>query len=499
MRPVRGTQTPRICSVPDYGTSAGSQAIELAAEAGLHLDPWQQLVMKHGLGEREDGLWAAFEVAVEVPRQNGKGGIIEARELAGLFLLDELMIVHTAHLFDTSLEAFRRLLTLIEETPDFDRRVKRVSRAHGEEGIELKGGQRIRFRTRTRGGGRGFTGDCVIFDESMEIPLESHGALLPLLSAVPNPQVWYFGSAVDRLVHQHGLVIAAIRKRALKGEDPDLLYLEWSVDPEAYAKDPESVAADPAAWAQANPGLGIRITQDYIAKERRAMAARPRTFAVERLGFDAYWPDPDEALGERVISDEQWDARADVESRVTDPVCLAFDVAPDRSIATIAAAGDQKSDDPAGLAHVEIIDRRSKTQGLAKRLVELAVKHEPVGIVYDGIGPAAAIIPELERLIAEAELDINLKPVSAAEYGQACGMFYDAVDGGTLVHLDQDELNAAVAAAAKRRLGDRWVWSRTNSADDITPVVSVTLAAFGHATIEPAKPLDVSKYRIRRL
>ena len=37
--------------------------------------------------ERADGNWSAFEVGVNVPRQNGKGGIIEARELAGLFLL----------------------------------------------------------------------------------------------------------------------------------------------------------------------------------------------------------------------------------------------------------------------------------------------------------------------------------------------------------------------------------------------------------------------------
>jgi hypothetical protein len=124
--------------------------------AGLVLDPWQAFVLEHALGERADGRWAAFEVGVVVSRQNGKGAILEARELAGLFLLGERLVVHSAHQFDTSLEAFRRLLGLIEDTPDLDRRVKRVSRSHGEEGIELKGGQRIRFRTRTKGGGRGF-------------------------------------------------------------------------------------------------------------------------------------------------------------------------------------------------------------------------------------------------------------------------------------------------------------------------------------------------------
>ena len=55
----------------------------------------------------------------------------------------------------------------MEDNPDFSRRVKRVSRSHGEEGIELTTGQRIRFRTRTKGGGRGFSGDCLILDEAM--------------------------------------------------------------------------------------------------------------------------------------------------------------------------------------------------------------------------------------------------------------------------------------------------------------------------------------------
>jgi hypothetical protein len=97
-------------------------------------------ILRHSLGERPDGKWAAFEVGLNVPRQNGKGSILEARELAGLFLLGERLIIHSAHEFATSLEAFQRLLALIEGTPDLSRRVKRVSRAHGEEGIELTNG-----------------------------------------------------------------------------------------------------------------------------------------------------------------------------------------------------------------------------------------------------------------------------------------------------------------------------------------------------------------------
>lgn len=96
---ARGVQRPRICTFPPFTSTSGQEAVELAAEAGLVLDNWQQFVLHVGLGERADGSWSAFETCVNVPRQNGKGGIIEARELAGLFLLGEKLILHSAHEF----------------------------------------------------------------------------------------------------------------------------------------------------------------------------------------------------------------------------------------------------------------------------------------------------------------------------------------------------------------------------------------------------------------
>lgn len=169
------------------------------------------------LGERDEVYWnevlggqrrkyAALEFGLVVARQNGKGSLLEARELAGLYLLGERLIVHSAHQFDTSLEAFSRILVLIESTPDLDREVMRVSRSHGEEGIELKSGQRLRFRTRTRGGGRGFTGDCLILDEAMYLGPQIMAALLPTLSARPNPQIIYTGSAGTKESIQLGRV-----------------------------------------------------------------------------------------------------------------------------------------------------------------------------------------------------------------------------------------------------------------------------------------------------
>jgi hypothetical protein len=155
---------------------------------------------------------------------------------------------------------------LIEDTPELDQQVKRVSRSHGEEGIELMNGSRLRFRTRTKGGGRGFTGDWLGLDEAMILPEMAIGALLPTLSARPDPQVWYMASAVDQDIHEHGVVLARLRERGLAGEDPSLAYFEWSPDVELALV--EDVAGDEQTWAEANPGAG----DPHLLGARRARA-----------------------------------------------------------------------------------------------------------------------------------------------------------------------------------------------------------------------------------
>lgn len=468
-----GNQEPRISSMPEFASSLGVEAAELSASAGLVLDPWQADVLEPAMGVRKDGKWAAFEIGVVVSRQNGKGGILEARELAGLFLLEERLIIHSAHQFDTSLEAFRRLLFLIEDTPDLDRQVRRISRSHGEEGIELKNGCRIRFRTRTKGGGRGFSSDCLILDEAMILPESAHGALLPTLSARPNPQVWYTGSAVDQEIHEDGIVLARIRERGRSGADPSLAYFEWSI-PHDEESSPdhveEEVANDVASWSAANPGLGFRIRAEHIGHEYRSMDAR--TFAVERLGVGD-WPPTDRFAGS-VINLAQWQRLLDPTSAPAGSICFAFDVAPNRSSAAISVAG-RRSD---GLLHIEVVEHKAGTGWVAPKLEALWRKHEPKAILCDAASPAGSLINELE------ERGLQVESLSGTDHGRACGMIYDLVEQEELRHLGTSELKAAVRGAKSRPLGDSWAWGRKKSSVDITPLVSCTLAVWKAAQLE---------------
>ncbi|WP_219852866.1 terminase [Streptomyces solincola] len=474
----------------------------------MNLDPWQVWTMEQACAVKEQTfyneftdewqrMWAAFEVGLVVSRQNGKGSILEARELAGLYLFGERLIIHSAHQFDTSKEAFARILMLIEQTPDLEAEVKRVSRSHGEEGIELKSGQRLRFRTRTKGGGRGFTGDCLILDEAMYLDSSQVGALMPTLSARPNPQLWYTGSAGDKESTQLGRV----RSRALKHNDHRLFYAEWSIDAcTDFCLSTCTDHDDPTAvssFARANPGLGIRISVEHVQSEQRSMD--PDTFAQERLGVGDWPVDGDQWA---VIGEDSWKARTDEASFILDGkddlLLLAVDTSPNRAFSSIGACGKNPDD----LLHVEITgyeqyDHRPGTQWVVPRLKELWASLRPAAVVIDKVGQAGAFIGELE------EAGIKVLSPTTYEYAQACGEFYSGIvprKGETprIVHIGQTPLTNAVAGADKRDLADKWAWDKKNSSSDISPLVSVTLAAWGYRKLLHERPAAAAPWVVRR-
>jgi hypothetical protein len=456
-----GSQVPTHLVVPPSAvSSAGAEAVELAALAGLFLDPWQELVLQSALSERADGRWAALEVGLVVPRQNGKGSILEARELAGMFLLGEELILHSAHEFKTSQEAFRRVRYLIENCDDLDRMVKRVRTSNGEEAIECKNGSRLRFVARSSGSGRGFTGDCIIFDEAYKLSAAMMAALLPTLSARPNPQLWYTTSSppeIDEFSEQ----IRRTKVRAMSENPGRLCWVEWSSELNA---DP----ADPAVWAAANPAMGRRIDPEFVEAERQTMPAE--AFAVERLGV---WKS--QSLSAKIPL-HAWEAvQVDV-SPGTDGVVFGVDLPPDRSSVSVAACS------PAGEYGfaVELADRRPGTDWLIPRCIELADRYEGCSFVIDGVGPSAGFITDLQNL------GLTVRTTSAREYSEACTRLFDAVMAKSVTHTGQSELVAAVMGANTRKLGDSWAWSRTSSSVDISPLVAVTLALWGCATAREA-------------
>jgi hypothetical protein len=463
--PVRGVQQPRICRYPPYVSSAGPDVVELCAAVGVFLDPWQQLILGHGLGETDQGRWSAFEVCEVLPRQNGKGDVLMARELAGLLLLDEVLLIHTAHEFKTCLEAFTRICTVIVNSDDLRRKFKTPHTTTGRESIETLDGRQLRFLARSKTSGRGFTGDCVLFDEAQILTPAPIRATLPTLSAVPNPQVWYAATAGD----QQSIHLGAVRVRALAGDDPQLAYMEWSVDPESYDAD------SPADWARANPAMGIRISAEYISRERRTMAADPAGFAIERLGVGD-WPLDGSAW---IIPQQVWERCDDGQTdpsgertRPVPPVCFALDVNPIRTVGAIAVAGGR----PDGVLAVEVADMGPGTDWLVARARQLDEKWQPLGWVIDRAGPAASLIPEL------VEAGLTVVEPDGRQTCQAAETFYDLAVHQQLRHTSDSRLASAVAGAVQLPVGDAWRWGRRRSVSEISPLMAASLAVWGFRT-----------------
>lgn len=463
-----GAQTPVYDTGPQGLTTAGPEVIELYRRSGRDLDPWQRYCMNRMCQERPDGKWAALETACIVPRQNGKGDIITARQIAGLFLFGSKLSLYSAHEFKTATEMFLRLKEVIDNSDDLRRRIKRISEANGEEGIELLNGNRLRFIARSRGSGRGFTGTDIYLDESFKLSAAAVGAIMPTMSAMSitgNPQIMYFSSAP----HLDSEQLRKILKRGREGLAKRLCYLEWCT------RNPKASYDDLESWYDANPALGIRIAEEFVRTELESM--EENEFARERLGI----VEELDAL-ETVVDMDMWSELADPMSKRTGRIMIAADITPERSWGSIAFCGRRKD----GLWHVEI-HRHSRGVGwMLAEIRRLCRRKDVIGVVIDDKSPASTLIADLEQGDGKKIEPVTVFRTTTQDMATACGYFYDGVQVTeeslpTVRHIGQAPLTTALAGAEKRTIGTAgaWAWDRRNPSVDITPLVSVTLALWG--------------------
>jgi hypothetical protein len=473
-QPVRGDQTPRFLSLPpgkpDRDGDFGDRAVQLAEFAGLNLDPWQKLTLRSMLRTAPGSdQWAAYESLILVPRQNGKSVTLEAFDLAKLFLSDPgangHMIMHTAHLFPTAMESFRHLTGLIRNTPELWAEVARVSKAHGEEGIELKNGNRLRFAARgVNGAGRGFSPDDVVFDEAYRLPPDAEEALLYAISAKKNPQLVYASST--------GMadsdILWALVERGRSGGDPSLMLAEWSADTDL------DITVEDLFWVavrQANPALGYRLEEWKTAAEYRKAVSQKRLegFGRERLGW---WAD---MQGDSAIPTAKWLQRVDEASAITSAPSFALDVSPKLTHAAIAVAGTRADGD----LHGEILlredeaelDYRPGTDWVLPALKDLATRVPGLSVSIVKGSQAESLAPAIE----DAGIEVNRVPL--ADLVAACGLVFKLVNDGGVWHTGQPELTAAVAATKWRDVGEGGqAWGRKKSTSDIAPMFAFTLA-----------------------
>lgn len=468
--------------------SEADDASFLSNAYGLAPDPWQHLVLTDWLGRQPSGKWSASRCGLAVPRQNGKNGVLEIRELFGLIVLGEKFL-HTAHEVKTARKAFKRLQHFFGETrndpgarfPDLNALVREVRSTNGQEAIVLndiydedgnfvRAGGSVEFVARSRGSGRGYTVDVLVLDEAQELTDEQLEALQSTVSSAPsgNPQTILTGTPPGP--GSPGEVFARVRKSGHAGGNGRLSWIEWALHEGADLYLPSN-------WALGNPALGLRLQRSVIEDELPPDGLSEAGFKRERLGV---WASTSRGEVKPLLDQGVW---AGLEANPVDrpvvdakPAALGVDMSHDGVLVvdgawivpggvfvevlaldtTQAPPDDDWSEDP---AVTWIADRAGKR----------------MPVVIDAESPAAALIPALRAR------RVRLIITGPSDMAKACQGWHRDATAGRFFHAGQQQLTDAFAGARKRSIGNAGGWGldRKDPAAFIAPGVAAVLARFG--------------------
>ena len=457
---------PRYESAPQSTTNDAERCIALAATAGLDLYEWQKQAIYVALGIRADGRWAARIFALICPRQNGKGGVLEALELYWLFLCpDDRLIVHTAHRFDTAQEHFLRLRALIENTPALMKRVRSIRTANGSEGIILKDGSRLLFKARSKGSLRGPSPDKIVLDEAYYLWDEALSAILPGQGARPNPQTVYASSSP--IPGAESDVLRRLCKRGRAG-DQSMGYVEYSC-PKGTDLDDEQ------AWFEANPSLGVGLDIESLRSDRATMT--DEGFGAEHLGM---WDEAATLLG--VIDLDKYRASAhtlvDGVQWMDDPVCFGVEGNASGTEFTVMAAGHTGPD----TLGIEVVRHDFGTDWLLGWAIDVNERQKPKGWVFD---PKSSTADLFMQAFKDAGLNVIECGFPDRALPRATAGLFDDLHNGRCQHLAHPALDSAVEAATWRWVGESRLWDR-RPGTQIGPLVAGTLARYGLLESSPA-------------
>ncbi|MBI3226619.1 MAG: terminase [Mycolicibacterium cosmeticum] len=433
---------------------------------GWGFDTWQDGAGRLILALDSEGLYAADQTVISIPRQVGKTYLVGAIVFALALIIPGLTVIWTAHRFKTARETFDSMKAMAKGAkcaPHIDK----ISDSHGDEGIYLRNGSRILFGARENGFGLGFTGvGVLILDECQRVTEKAMDDLIPTMNTVANPLLFMMGTPPRPT--DPGEVFTMLRQDALDavtgGEENPVsvhgvsnelsLYIEFSADPDADLDDRDQLR-------KANPSYPGRTNERAVRRMRKNLS--DDAFRREGLGI---WPKVN--VHQDIIRPTRWAKLIGIGAdEDIAPNALAVDMSHGMDISVGAAWIDGPG------AHVEEVWAGTDVAGAIEWVAKVAGRRIPV--VIDDLSPAAQMIPGLKAR--------RVKVIrSTARYmAKGCLMFQTRGKAGTLTHAGQESVTNALKGARRRPIADAggWGYDRRDSTAIIHPLVSVTLALAG--------------------
>lgn len=417
----KGRQTPTRSVVLPYTSTLGGEAIELYNSTGRTAQEWQELLVSDILAYNEDGLWIHTKYGYSVPRRNGKNEIVVIRELIGLKQGEK--ILHTAHRTTTTHAAWERLLDLVEKA---GMKVLSSYRAYGKEHIEVEGGGKIEFRTRTSKGGLGEGFDLLIIDEAQEYQDDQESALKYVVTDSHNPQTILCGTPPTPV--SSGTVFTKYRKDTLAGLKVNSGWAEWSVD---YKVDPRDIEC----WYETNPSLGTIFTERSVTDE---IGSDDLDFNIQRLGL---WIRYNQ---KSAISPNEWkELQIKPPPKLTGDLFVGIKYGHDGENVAMSVAA--RTED--GEIFVEGIDCREVRAGTDWMMKYLSSWHS-AKVVIDGANGQKLLADEMKEWGLSKPVLPTVKEIIVANAAFEQGLFQR-----TIRHAGQPSVINAVGNCEKRAIG----------------------------------------------
>lgn len=490
-RPLH-VKPPAYLHTPGYVATTGRAVGDLCATANFAPDDMQQLALDAIFGRTAEWELAVRHAVIVGPRQStGKTGLFKQCAIGWLFVEEIPLVVYSAHNALAYSEMVEGMDQLISGCPALAKHTRSLTQDQAGYELVTRWG-RMLFRTRTPGNGRSLSAPRIVLDEGYAVTPAHTGALMPTITAQPDPQI-LTGSSHPRMESDW---LRDIQDQGRAGSDPRMFYIEYKApDPKVacdlgercqHARTTVGCGCDkPEMISIANPQYGGRAKPETFQTLRTSMT--PAEFGREMMG----WRDePGSAL--KCLNQATWGRQSDLGSGITGTIGIGAAIAPDRSVTYIAACGRRED----GGLHVELVYREAGALGHIEQISHLAEQWAAV---------AVAIAPGAREKISEDDLALKgihadkkrprkreLLLVGSREFAQACAALRDDLEGGKLWHIGQTELTDAAVSAEQRPLAGAWAWGISSGSDaaDVTPLDAVTLAryAFVHreATMMPA-------------
>ncbi|MBR0341031.1 MAG: terminase [Oscillospiraceae bacterium] len=459
----KGRQTPTLSVVLPYEETHGQEAVDLYNSTTKTAQEWQELLLYDMLAYNDEGLWIHTKFGYSVPRRNGKNEVVMMREAYGL--VNGERIIHTAHRTKTSHSAWERLCDFLSEAGvQYD-----SWKALGSESIEVTGGGRIDFRTRSSKGGLGEGFDLLVVDEAQEYTPDEESALKYVVSDSLNPQTIYCGTPPTPI--SSGTVFAQYRQDVMLGKKENSAWAEWSVDRMSDVHDRE-------LWYEANPSMGTVLTERKVADE---IGDDDVDFNIQRLGL---WLKYNQ---KSAISRNEWlelkcKRRPQIFGKLSVGIKFGLDGANVAMGIAVVSTKDR--------IFLEAIGCRPVREGLGW-IIDFLRNADWNSVVIDGKNG--------EQMLVDAMKAERLKkPIlpSTDEIIVANAVFEQAICSKTICHMDQPSLTQIVSNCEKRPIGSRggFGYKSLKAEAEISLLDCVMLAHWACTEKKHAKPKQKIRY-----